>query len=178
MFRQRRRRPLSLAASSPCRPSEPNRVFWRNDDDFPDNDSGPDLAVSSPGMARSRDSWRHHPIRASSLPVARVAADRPGLMTDRVAARICRVGPRMIGLWIETGAWPLPHAVGATTLYFRASDVECWLRTGTWPAGVRFRSRGSANQGRQSNAEFAPLSDAVTRYLHAPSVHLDEGPRE
>ena len=99
-------------------------------------------------------------------------------MTDRVAARICRVGPRMIGLWIETGAWPLPHAVGATTLYFRASDVECWLRTGTWPAGVRFRSRGSANQGRQSNAEFAPLSDAVTRDLHAPSVHLDEGPRE
>jgi hypothetical protein len=71
--------------------------------------------------------------------LARVAADRPGLMTDRVAGQICRVGPRMIGLWIETGAWPLPHAVGATTLYFRASDVGCWLRTGTWPADVRFR---------------------------------------
>jgi hypothetical protein len=110
--------------------------------------------------------------------LARVSADRPGLITDRVAAKICRVGPRMIGLWIETGAWPLPHAVGATTLYFRASDVECWLRTGTWPAGVRFRCRGSANHGRQSNAEFAPLSDDVTRYLHAPSVQLDEGSRE
>ena len=84
----------------------------------------------------------------------------------------------MIGLWIETGAWPLPHAVCATTLYFRALDVECWLRTGTWPAGVRFRGRRLTNQGRKSNAEFAPLSDAVTRYLHAPSVHLDEGPRE
>jgi hypothetical protein len=66
--------------------------------------------------------------------LARVSADRPGLITDRVAAKICRVGPRMIGLWIETGAWPLPHAVRATTLYFRASDVECWLTTGTWPA--------------------------------------------
>ena len=110
--------------------------------------------------------------------LARVAADRPGLMTDRVAARICRVGPRMIGLWIETGAWPLPYAVDATTLYFRASDVECWLRTGTWPAGVRFRSRGSANQGRQSNAEFAPQPDAIARDLQAPSVHLDEGPRK
>jgi len=48
--------------------------------------------------------------------LTRVSADRPGLMTDRVAAKICRVGPRMIGLWIETGAWPLPHAVGARTL--------------------------------------------------------------
>jgi hypothetical protein len=80
--------------------------------------------------------------------LARVAADRPDLMTDRVAAQICHVGPRMIGLWIETGAWPLPHAIGARTLYFRGSDVECWLKTGTWPAGVRFRSRGSANQDR------------------------------
>jgi hypothetical protein len=73
--------------------------------------------------------------------LARVAADRPGLITDRVAAQICRVGPKMIGLWIETGAWPLPHAVGARSLYFMSSDVECWLRTGTWPAGVQFRSR-------------------------------------
>jgi hypothetical protein len=110
--------------------------------------------------------------------LARVAADRPGLMTDRVAARICRVGPRMIGLWIETGAWPLPHAVLATTLYFRASDVECWLRTGKWPAGVRFRSMGSANQDQQSNAELAPLSDAHAHYMHASPVHLDEGLRE
>lgn len=110
--------------------------------------------------------------------LTRVSADRPGLITDRVAAKICRVGSRMIGLWIETGAWPLQHAVHATTLYFRASDVECWLSTGTWPAGVRFRCMGSANQGRQSNAEFAPLSDSVTRYVHAPPMHLDEGLRE
>jgi hypothetical protein len=110
--------------------------------------------------------------------LTRVSADRPGLMTDRVAAKICRVGPRMIGLWIETGAWPLPHAVGPRTLYFRPSDLQCWLRTGTWPAGVRFRGRGSANQGRQSNAEFASQPDAVTRYLHAPSVHFDESPRK
>jgi hypothetical protein len=64
------------------------------------------------------------------------------------------------------------------TLFFRASDVECWLRTGTWPAGVRFQGRGSADLGRQSNAELAPLSDAVTRYMHASPVHLDQGLRE
>lgn len=73
-------------------------------------------------------------------PSPRMAADRTDLVTDRVAARMCRVGPRMIGLWIETGAWPLPHAVCATSRSFRLSDVKCWIRTGTWPAGVPFRS--------------------------------------
>lgn len=71
--------------------------------------------------------------------LARISVDRPELMTDRAAAQICHVSPTMIGLWVETGAWPLPDLVCASTTHFRAPDVECWLRTGTWPAGVTFR---------------------------------------
>ena len=35
--------------------------------------------------------------------LARGSADRPELMTDRVAAQICGVSLRMIRLWVETG---------------------------------------------------------------------------
>jgi hypothetical protein len=47
----------------------------------------------------------------------------------------------MIRWWIETGAWPLPHAVCGTTLYFKSSDVCVWLATGEWPDEARFRER-------------------------------------
>ena len=65
--------------------------------------------------------------------------ERPELMSDWNAAQICYVSVRMIGLWVEAGAWPLPDAVFGKTLCFRVSDVECWLGTGTWPTRVRFR---------------------------------------
>jgi hypothetical protein len=85
-------------------------------------------AVGAPGPERKQP------------PLACTVADRPDLVTDRVAARMCRVDPRMIGLWVQTGAWPLPQAACATTQSFRRSDVERWIRTGTWPAGAPFRS--------------------------------------
>jgi hypothetical protein len=69
---------------------------------------------------------------------ATVSRVSPDLVPDRVIARNLGVSERLIRLWIETGAWPLPRAVGATTLYFNGIDVDCWTRTGTWPAGVRF----------------------------------------
>ena len=50
---------------------DPNRVqdraFWRNDDDFPDNDSGPDLAVSSPGIPGPRDRLTVPPDPSKSI---------------------------------------------------------------------------------------------------------------
>jgi hypothetical protein len=64
-----------------------------------------------------------------------------GLVTDRVAAKTCGVCREMVRLWVETGAWPLPRGIIATTLYFTRSDVEGWLRTGTWPAEARFQGR-------------------------------------
>jgi hypothetical protein len=66
--------------------------------------------------------------------------DRPRLVAARIAARMCGVDPRIIGHWVETGAWPLPHSVHAATLFFRSSDVERWITTGTWPADAPFRS--------------------------------------
>jgi hypothetical protein len=80
----------------------------------------------------SRSVHRYHRL-------VRMSADRPELMTDWVAAQICRVSLEVIGLWVETGAWPLPEAICATTLYFRALDVECWLDSGRWPTSVQFR---------------------------------------
>ena len=38
------------------------------------------------------------------------STERSERVTDRVAARMCRVVPGMIGLWVETGAWPMPSA--------------------------------------------------------------------
>lgn len=70
---------------------------------------------------------------------ARVQKERPELMSDQSAAQICYVSVRMIGLWVEAGAWPLPDAVFGKILCFRISDVEYWLGTGAWPSRVRFR---------------------------------------
>jgi hypothetical protein len=55
----------------------------------------------------------------------------------------------MIRWWIETGAWPLPHAVRGTTLYFKSSDVCVWLQAGTWPVGARFR--GEADEDKTTS---------------------------
>jgi hypothetical protein len=46
------------------------------------------------------------------------------LLPDWAIATSMRVSARMIRLWIDTGAWPLPRAVVATTLYFQSLDVE------------------------------------------------------
>lgn len=62
----------------------------------------------------------------------------PELVPDRVIASNLGISERLIRLWIATGAWPLPRAVGQTTLYFNGIDVDCWVRTGTWPEGARF----------------------------------------
>jgi hypothetical protein len=61
-------------------------------------------------------------------------------LTYCAAARICRVGPVMIGLWVETGAWPIPRRGGAASATFGLSEVEGWLATGDWPADARFRA--------------------------------------
>jgi hypothetical protein len=79
--------------------------------------------------------------RRGRLRVAGPLPPRPRQVTLRAAARTCWVSPQMIRWWIETGAWPLPHAVCGTTLYFKSSDVCVWLATGEWPDEVRFRER-------------------------------------
>lgn len=76
---------------------------------------------------------RHRPDLMRACPV--------GLMSDRAAARIAGVSRAMLGLWVETGAWPLPRAILATTQYFRQSEVEDWLKTGIWPAEACFQGR-------------------------------------
>jgi hypothetical protein len=66
------------------------------------------------------------------------------LVTDRAVAKRLRVSLRMIRLWINTGAWPLPLSADGASLLFDLADVEGWLKTGAWPAGVHFRSRAPA----------------------------------
>jgi len=88
---------------------------------------------SDPGASAGVfDRPRHHPT-------AHVTG-RSDRLTDSAAARICGVGPGMVGLWVETGAWPLPHRGEAASISFGLSDVEGWLATGAWPAGARFHS--------------------------------------
>ena len=50
------------------------------------------------------------------------------------------VGVGMIRLWVDTGAWPMPHCRVAAPPTFSLSDVKGWLATGTWPAGAHFRA--------------------------------------
>jgi hypothetical protein len=69
-----------------------------------------------------------------------LAALRSDRVTERVAARMCGVGVGMIRLWVDTGAWPMPHRGGEAPPTFRLSEVKGWLATGTWPAVAHFRA--------------------------------------
>jgi hypothetical protein len=60
-------------------------------------------------------------------------------------------------MWVETGAWPLPEAVRAMTLYFMMSDLECWLESGTWPDHVHFRVAADQRFDRQSLEDSAAV---------------------
>lgn len=91
---------------------------------------------------RSPAAWvRHRKGCAGVLP--------SGLVTVRTAATLSRVSQGMLRLWVETGAWPLPRAIRATTLYFARSDVEGWLRSGTWPDEARFQTRLPGGQVKE-----------------------------
>ena len=70
--------------------------------------------------------------------LTRSSAKRFDRVTACAAAKMCRVEPEMILLWVETGAWPLPRRDGATSATFGVSEVEDWLATGAWPAGAHF----------------------------------------
>jgi len=69
-----------------------------------------------------------------------LAVELSDRVTGRVAAKMCGVGVSMIRLWVDTGAWPMPHPGGAGPQTFNLSEVEVWIATGTWPAGVHFRA--------------------------------------
>ena len=61
-------------------------------------------------------------------------------LTYRAAAEMCHVSPAMIGLWVDTGAWPMPRRGGIASATFGRSEVEGWLATGDWPAGAHFHA--------------------------------------
>jgi hypothetical protein len=69
-----------------------------------------------------------------------LAALRSDRITERIAAGMCSVGVGMIRLWVDTGAWPMPHCGCAAPPTFSLSEVKGWLATGTWPAGAHFRA--------------------------------------
>jgi hypothetical protein len=81
-------------------------------------------------------------------------------LTYRAAAEMCTVSPAMIGLWVETGAWPMPRRGGIGSATFGRSEVEGWLATGDWPVGARFH---------------APPEDGVPPLLEGTSRRLAEG---
>jgi hypothetical protein len=99
-------------------------------------DSGP---IS--GMARgSVAGGRADPDDRRSRDLTLCSARRSDRLTDRAAAEICWVDPRMIRLWVETGAWPIPRRDGVAPSTFGLSEVEGWLATGVWPAGAHFHA--------------------------------------
>ena len=86
-------------------------------------------------------------------------ADDPRLPAISLV-EIIGVPLRMIRLWIDTGAWPLPCSVCGGKLLFKQSDVESWLVTGAWPTGVHFRK-----------GPRRPSRDGVPSLLHDGSFH-------
>jgi hypothetical protein len=68
------------------------------------------------------------------------------LVTDRALAQRLQVSVRMVRLWVDTGAWPLPRCARQTSFMFESSDVEQWVETGVWPAGSRFHVHGNARK--------------------------------
>jgi hypothetical protein len=111
----------------------------------------PPTTPSSPGRRHCRSVSPVANRSPARMGCHRMRACPIGLVTDRAAARISGVSREMLRLWIETGAWPLPRAILATTLYFMRSDVEGWLRTGIWPAEARFRGRSTGDEPRHEN---------------------------
>jgi hypothetical protein len=94
-----------------------------------------------PGTARRSDpgvraDLSDRPSRHPTVP----ATKRFDRVTARAAARMCRVSPGMIGLWVETGGWPMPRRGGAASATFGLSEVEGWLATGDWPAWAHFQA--------------------------------------
>ena len=72
--------------------------------------------------------------------------ERTSLVTDRALAQRLQVSVRMVHLWVDTGAWPLPRCARRTSFLFETADVEQWVDTGVWPAGARFQSHRSARK--------------------------------
>ena len=75
---------------------------------------------------------------------------RASLVTDRALAQRLQVSARMVRLWVDTGAWPLPRCARRTSFLFETSDVEHWLETGVWPAGARFPLTPQREEGSWS----------------------------
>ena len=72
---------------------------------------------------------------------------RASLVTDSALAQRLQVSARMVRLWVDTGAWPLPRCARRTSFLFETSDVEQWVETGVWPAGPG--STHTAARGRK-----------------------------
>jgi hypothetical protein len=88
---------------------------------------------------------------------------RSTLMTDCALARRLQVSTRMVRLWVDTGAWPLPCHVRRKSFLFRISDVERWLQTGVWPAGARFRLRGGPKKMAHDRFDQTKLRASLAR---------------
>jgi hypothetical protein len=122
-----------------------------------------------PGMGeRSIAGVQVHPSDERSREPMLSTAERSERVTERAAAKMCRVVPGMIGLWVETGAWPMPRRGCSAVATFGLSEVECWLATGTWPAGAQFRA---------APRDGAPPAFLATTSRRFPSETLPIGAR-
>jgi hypothetical protein len=93
------------------------------------------------GMApRSNPGVPGHLLDRRSRPPMARRTKQSDRVTDRAAARRCRVDLGMIRLWVQTGAWPMPRRCGESPRTFALAEVEGWLATGAWPAGAQFRA--------------------------------------
>ena len=71
---------------------------------------------------------------------------RASLVTDSALAQRLKVSARMVRLWVDTGAWPLPRRARRESFLFESSEVEQWVKTGVWPAGTPFHSNGGVRK--------------------------------
>jgi hypothetical protein len=105
-------------------------------------------AVRNPGrralqrrLLRCREVDESSRVDTRPKAIRRVLANHPELITAGCASRMCRVGPIMVGRWIDSGLWALPRLVRHHVYFYRRADVECWIRTGGWPGDSLFRAQ-------------------------------------
>jgi hypothetical protein len=119
------------------------------------------IAQADPPKPRGKKPRAPHITDRIAVERAEAGTREDPRSTEIAVDEILGIPLRMIRLWIDTGAWPLPLSVCGGTLCFKWSDVECWLTTGAWPPDVHFGTRP-----RRPHAERCALLQDVYRTDH------------
>ena len=83
---------------------------------------------------------------------------RTSLVTDRAVAHRLQVSARMVRLWVDTGAWPLPCCTSRTSFWFGNLGSGALARDGRLAGRGSFPMRANLERDR---AFFAWIREGV-----------------